>query len=103
MGEKEFNTNEVEEEMSLSGQLSRRRRQRRMAEESNSSAVGADEKNADSIGDASEMEGVSDQDHSADRTEHVKAKTQEDKKSELRCLAFPVREKLRSYPVCIRP
>lgn len=26
MGEKEFNTNEVEEEMSLSGQLSRRRR-----------------------------------------------------------------------------
>ena len=25
MGEKEFNTNEVEEEMSLSGQLSRRR------------------------------------------------------------------------------
>lgn len=30
MGEKEFNTNEVEEEMSLSGQLSRRRRQRRM-------------------------------------------------------------------------
>ena len=44
MGEKEFNTNEVEEEMSLSGQLSRRRRQRRMTEESNSSAVGADEK-----------------------------------------------------------
>ena len=36
MGEKEFNTNEVEEEMSLSGQLSRRRRQRRMTEESNS-------------------------------------------------------------------
>ena len=34
MGEKEFNTNEVEEEMSLSGQLSRRRRQRRMTEES---------------------------------------------------------------------
>ena len=31
MGEKEFNTNEVEEEMSLSGQLSRRRRQRRRA------------------------------------------------------------------------
>ena len=30
MGEKEFNTNEVEEEMSLSGQLSRRRRQRRV-------------------------------------------------------------------------
>lgn len=59
MGEKEFNTNEVEEEMSLSGQLSRRRRQRRMTEESNSSAVGADEKNADSTGDASEMEGVS--------------------------------------------
>ena len=88
MGEKEFKTNEVEEEMSLSGQLSRRRRQRRMAEESNSSAVGADEKNADSTGDASEMEGVSDQDHSADRTEHVKAETQ---------------EKLRSYPVCIRP
>ena len=55
MGEKEFNTNEVEEEMSLSGQLSRRRRQRRMTEESNSSAVGADEKNADSIGDASEL------------------------------------------------
>lgn len=55
MGEKEFNTNEVEEEMSLSGQLSRRRRQRRMTEESNSSAVGADEKNADSTGDASEM------------------------------------------------
>ena len=51
MGEKEFNTNEVEEEMSLSGQLSRRRRQRRMAEESNSSAVGSDEKNVDSIGD----------------------------------------------------
>lgn len=49
------------------------------------------------------MEGVSDQDHGADRTEHVKAETQEDKKSELRCLAFPVREKLRSYPVCIRP
>lgn len=47
MGEKEFNTNEVEEEMSLSGQLSRRRRQRRMTEESNSPAVGADEKNAD--------------------------------------------------------
>ena len=44
MGEKEFNTDEVEEEMSLSGQLSRRRRQRRMAEESNSSAVGEDEK-----------------------------------------------------------
>ena len=44
MGEKEFNTNEVEEEMSLSGQLSRRRRQRRMTEESNSPAVGADEK-----------------------------------------------------------
>lgn len=41
MGEKEFNTNEVEEEMSLSGQLSRRRRQRRMTEESNSPAVGA--------------------------------------------------------------
>lgn len=39
MGEKEFNTNEVEEEMSLSGQLGRRRRQRRMTEESNSSAV----------------------------------------------------------------
>ena len=51
MGEKEFNTNEVEEEMSLSGQLGRRRRQRRMTEESNSSAVGADEKNADSTGD----------------------------------------------------
>lgn len=50
MGEKEFNTNEVEEEMSLSGQLSRRRRQRRMTEESNSSAVGADEKNVDSTG-----------------------------------------------------
>lgn len=50
MGEKEFNTNEVEEEMSLSGQLSRRRRQRRMTEESNSSAVGADEKNADAPG-----------------------------------------------------
>ena len=75
MGEKEFNTNEVEEEMSLSGQLSRRRRQRRMTEESNSSAVGADEKNADSTGDASEMEGVSDQDHGTDRTEHVKAET----------------------------
>lgn len=59
MGEKEFNTNEVEEEMSLSGQLSRRRRQRRMTEESNSSAVGADEKNVDSTGDASEMESVS--------------------------------------------
>ena len=103
MGEKEFNTNEVEEEMSLSGQLSRRRRQRRMAEESNSPAVGADEKNADSTGDASEMEGVSDQDHGADRTEHVKAETQEDKKIRITMLGIPVREKLRSYPVYIRP
>ena len=88
MGEKEFNTNEVEEEMSLSGQLSRRRRQRRMAEESNSSAVGADEKNADSTGDASEMEGVSDQDHGTDRTEHVKAETQEDKKIRITMLGI---------------
>lgn len=88
MGEKEFNTNEVEEEMSLSGQLSRRRRQRRMTEESNSSAVGADEKNADSTGDASEMEGVSDQDHGADRTEHVKAETQEDKKIRITMLGI---------------
>ena len=88
MGEKEFNTNEVEEEMSLSGQLSRRRRQRRMTEESNSSAVGADEKNADSTGDASEMEGVSDQDHGTDRTEHVKAETQEDKKIRITMLGI---------------
>lgn len=88
MGEKEFNTNEVEEEMSLSGQLSRRRRQRRMTEESNSSAVGADEKNADSTGDASEMEGVSDQDHGADRTEQVKAETQEDKKIRITMLGI---------------
>ncbi|MFQ9390155.1 MAG: hypothetical protein ACLR1V_16395 [Coprococcus sp.] len=87
----------------MSGQLSRRRRQRRMTEESNSSAAGGDEKIPTAPGMHRRWKVFLIRIMVLTGQNRCRAETQEDKKSELRCLAFPVQEKLRSYPVCIRP
>lgn len=86
MGEKEYHTNEVEEEMSLSGQLSRRRRQRQMAEDGNYLVIRDDRVSTESTGNTSDPKDVSDQDHRADRTED--AKTQADKKIRITMLGI---------------
>ena len=88
MSEKEFNTNEIEEEMSLTGQLSRRRRQRKRAEEDTHSSVLEDGENGESTGNTSNPKSVSDRDHCADKTEYAESETQEDKKIKITMLGI---------------